>query len=62
MALHPITGQRVLVKDLINDEKQSKVKQRMEKLLVSVDDDPDFTKRVASLLQNTPTISVQIPN
>jgi uncharacterized ferredoxin-like protein len=62
MALHPITGQRVLVTDLINDEKQSKVKQRMEKLLVSVDDDPDFTKRVASLLQNTPTISVQIPN
>ena len=62
MALHPITGQRVLVTDLINDEKQSKVKQRMEKLLVSVDDDPDFTKRVASLLQNTPNISVQIPN
>jgi hypothetical protein len=62
MALHPITGQRVLVTDLINDEKQSKVKQRMEKLLVSVDDDPDFTKRVASLLQNTPTMSVQIPN
>jgi hypothetical protein len=62
MALHPITGQRVLVTDLINDEKQCKVKQRMEKLLVSVDDDPDFTKRVASLLQNTPNISVQIPN
>ena len=61
MAPHPITGQRVLVTDLINEEKQSKVKQRMEKLLVSVDDDPDFTKRVASLLQNTHSISIQIP-
>lgn len=38
----------------MNEKQEKKIKERMEKVLITLDDDPSFTKNVMDLLQHSP--------